>query len=137
MKRKTLLGSFLFVVVVLAAALDTRQATGQANAAKSCEERLITVLNPAIPSKVVPRVPLAPRAGTLEGKTIYLVDLQWGGPDAAYSVYEEMRDWFARNMPSVKVEIRRSSGGPFGDDAGLRKEIAANKAAGVLIGIGG
>lgn len=60
-----------------------------------------------------------------------------GGPEAAYSVFEEMRDWFARNMPSVKTEIRRSSGGPFGDDAGLRKEILARGAAGAVIGIGG
>ena len=137
MKRKFLLGSFLLMVAALIAIGSTPSATGQANAGKTYEERLITVLNPAISSKFVERVPLAPRAETLEGKTIYLVDLQWGGPEAAYSVYEEMQGWFARNMPSVKVVIRRSNGGPFGDDAGLRKEIAEKKAAGVLIGIGG
>ena len=104
---------------------------------ESLGERLITVLNPAISTKLVERVPLAPRLGTLEGKTIYLVDLQWGGPEAAYSVYEEMQGWFARNMPSVKVEIRRSSGWTVGDDPGLRKEIADKKVAGVIIGIGG
>ena len=40
-------------------------------------------------------------------------------------------------MPSVNVEIRRASGGWMGDDAALRQEIISNKAAGVVIGIGG
>jgi len=102
----------------------------------NCDEQLITVLNPAISSNFAERVPLTPRTGTLEGKTIYLVDLQWGGPEAGYSVFEEMKEWFSKNMPSVKVEIRRSKGGWMGDDPDLRKEIVA-KAGGAVIGIGG
>jgi hypothetical protein len=138
MKRKILLGSFLLMIAALISIGSMPSATGQAKAGKPGVERLITVLNPAIASKFVERVPLAPRAGTVEGKTIYLVDLQWGGPEAAYSVYEEMKTWFARNMPSVNVEIRRSKGGWMGgDDPGLRKEIAEKKPAGVMIGIGG
>ena len=109
----------------------------KADTAKNFEGRLITVLNPAISSKMVERVPLAPRADTLEGKTIYLVDLQWGGPEAAYSVFEEMQGWFSKNMPLIKVEIRRSSGGWFGDDPALREEIISKKASGVVVGIGG
>jgi hypothetical protein len=109
----------------------------KADAAKKGDERLITVLNPAISSRMAERVPLAPRIDTLEGKTIYLVDLQWGGPEAAYRVFEEMQGWFARNMPSVKIEIRRSGSGWFGDDPALREEIISKKADGVLIGIGG
>jgi hypothetical protein len=138
MKRKILWGSFLLMVAALITIGSTPSATGQAKKVNSFENRLITVLNPAIASKFVERVPLTARAGTLEGKTIYLVDLQWGGPEAAYSVYEEMKAWFARNMPAVNVEIRRSQGGWMGgDDPGLRKEIADKKAAGVMIGIGG
>jgi hypothetical protein len=136
MRKKILLGSFLFVLVALISVGVTSSATGQADTAKN-DERLITVLNPAISSRMAERVPLTPRIDTLEGKTIYLVDLQWGGPKAAYSVFEEMQGWFSRNMPSVKTEIRRSSGGPFGDDPGLRAEIISKKAGGVVIGIGG
>jgi hypothetical protein len=132
MKKTVLFGSFLLAIIALVSIERTPSATGQAST-----ERLITVLNPAISSKMVERLPLAPRVDTLEGKTIYLVDLQWGGPEAAYSVYEEMQGWFSRNMPSVKTVIRRSSGGPFGDDPGLRKEIAEKRAGGVIIGIGG
>jgi hypothetical protein len=70
--------------------------------------------------------------------SIYLVDMQWGGPEAAYSVFEEMQGWFSRNMPSVKTVIRRASDGPFtSDDPKLRKEIVEKKIAGAVIGIGG
>jgi hypothetical protein len=137
MKKKILLGTFLLMGAVLLSIGRTPSAIGQANTAKACDERLITVLNPAISTKLAERIPLGPRLDTLEGKTIYLVDMQWGGPDAGYSVYEEMQNWFSRNMPSVKIVIRRMSTGPFGDDPGLRKEIAEKKANGVIIGIAG
>jgi hypothetical protein len=103
MRKRILPGSFLLVMVALISIGRTPSATGQANAGKAGDERLITVLNPAISSKIVGRVPLGPRLDSLEGKTIYLVDMQWGGPEAAYSVYEEMQGWFSRNMPSVKT----------------------------------
>ncbi|NLV30290.1 MAG: hypothetical protein GXY47_03965 [Acidobacteria bacterium] len=136
MKTSVLSGAVLLFSAVLISAGGTAPVAGQ-EAPDTTAERRVTVLNPAIATKLVERVPLAPRTPSLEGKTLYLVDLQWGGPEAAYSVFEEMRDWFARNIPSVKIEIRRSAGGPFGDDAGLRKEILASGAAGAVIGIGG
>jgi hypothetical protein len=136
MKTSVLSGAVLLFSAALISAGGTAPVAGH-EAPDTTAERRVTVLNPAIATKLVERVPLAPRAPSLEGKTLYLVDLQWGGPEAAYSVFEEMRDWFARNIPSVKIEIRRSAGGPFGDDAGLRKEILASGAAGAVIGIGG
>ena len=135
--KKILFDSFRFIFIALISIGVMSCAMEPADTAKDCDERLITVLNPAISSKMTERIPLAPRTDTLEGKTIYLVDLQWGGPKAAYSVFEEMKDWFSRNMPSVNVEIRRASSGWMGDDAALRNEIIANKAGGVVIGIGG
>ncbi len=137
MKKKILFDSFLFMLVALISVGVMSCTTEPADTEKICDERLITVLNPAISSNMTERVPLAPRSGTLEGKTIYLVDLQWGGPKAGYSVFEEMKDWFSRNMSSVNVEIRRASGGWMGDDAALRNEIISKKAGGVVIGIGG
>ena len=135
--KKILFNSFRFVLVALVSVGFMSCTTEPADTEKICDERLITVLNPAISTKMTERVPLAPRSDTLEGKTVYLVDLQWGGLEAGYSVFEEMKDWFSRNMPSVNVEIRRASGGWMGDDAALRQEIISNKAAGVVIGIGG
>jgi hypothetical protein len=96
----------------------------------------ITVLNPEVASTMAKRLPLSPRLDTLEGKTLYLVDIGWGGPDAGYSVYEEMQAWFAQNMPSVKIVIKRKRGSYSQDDPDLWKEIAKNGNA-AMIGISG
>jgi hypothetical protein len=98
--------------------------------------RLITVMNPAVANKMVDRLPLSPRLDTLEGKTLYLVDIGWGGPQAAPSVYEEIRAWFAENMPSVKTEVRRIKGSYESDDPALWKEIA-QKGNAAFVGISG
>jgi hypothetical protein len=136
MKRMILLGSFLLMIAALISIGTTPSATGQANIGKARDERLITVLNPAISSKMVERVPLGPRIDTLEGKTVYMYDIQWGGPEAAYSVYEEMQDWFARNIPSVKTVIHRGSGW-MSEDRGILKEITQKKVDAIIIGIAG
>lgn len=96
----------------------------------------ITVLNPGIASTMAKRLPLSPRLNSLEGKTIYLVDIGWGGPDAGYSVYEEMQAWFAQNMPSVKIVIKRKKGSYAQDDPDLWKEIAKNANA-AMVGVSG
>jgi hypothetical protein len=96
----------------------------------------ITVLNPEIASKMAKRAPLSARLATLEGKTLYLVDINWGGPDAAYSVYEEMQAWFAKEIPSLKIVIKRKKGPYSQDDPELWKEIAKNGNA-AMVGISG
>ena len=140
MTKKILPNGFLFMTTALVLIGTMVLATGCGNMEQAYEERLITVLNPAISSPLTERAPLAPRTDTpdtLKGKTIYLVDMQWGGPDAGYSVFEEMQKWFSKNMPSVKIVLRRTSNGWMGDDAALRKEIEEKGAAGAVIGIGG
>ena len=96
----------------------------------------ITVMNPAITSTMVDRVPLTNRLDTLEGKTLYMVDIGWGGPDAAYSVFEEVEVWLSKNMPSVKPVIKRKRGPYSADDPELWKEIK-EKGDAALIGISG
>jgi hypothetical protein len=94
------------------------------------------VLNPTPPNRMVDRVPLIPRLDTLEGKTIYLVDIGWGGPQAAPSIYAEMKAWFAQNMPSVKIEIRSIKGSYMQDQPELWKEIK-EKGHAAMVGISG
>jgi hypothetical protein len=127
MKVKVLAASVFLVIAAVAV-------TGYAPAQDS--ERLITVLNPAVANKMADRLPLSPRLDTLEGKTLYLVDIGWGGPQAAPGVYEEMRAWFAKNIPSLKIQVRRIKGGYETDDKELWKEIGQNANA-AMIGIAG
>ena len=96
----------------------------------------LRVLNPTPPNRMVDRVPLTPRLATLEGKTIFLVDIGWGGPQAAPSIYAEMKAWFAQNMPSVKVEVRQIKGSYMQDQPELWKEIS-QKGHAAMIGISG
>jgi len=87
----------------------------------------ITVLNPACSSTMAERVPLAPRTFTnLEGKTIYLVDIGWGGPKAGYDVFEVMQEWFARTIPSVKTVLVKKKGSYTEDDPELWEKIKAD-----------
>ena len=96
----------------------------------------ITVMNPAIANPMVDRVALTKRLDSLENKTLYLVDINWGGPDAAYGVFAEMKIWFSENMPSVNVVLKRKSGSYMSDDPALWKEIG-EKGDAAVIGISG
>jgi len=127
-QAKALFKCTLFVIGVLmfaAFAIAQGGATGR-----------ITVLNPAVSGKMAKRLPLSPRLNSLDGKTLYLVDINWGGPEAAYSVYEEMQAWFAKEIPSLKIVLKRKKGSYSQDDPGLWKEIAKNGNA-AMVGISG
>jgi hypothetical protein len=105
--------------------------------AASMTTGLITALNPAVTPKLAERKPLAPRLETLEGKTIYLVDTDWGGMGQNDGILEEMQAWFVEHMPNVKTIIKVKRGNFVTDDPALWKEIADNKADGVVLGVAG
>jgi hypothetical protein len=98
---------------------------------------LITVLNPNVANRMAERLPLAPRLDTLEGKTIYMVDINWGGPEAALSIFEEMQAWFTKNIPSVKAVIKMKRGGYDADDPALWKEIKESRGNAAILGVSG
>ncbi len=87
----------------------------------------VTVLNPACSSTMAERVPLAPRNfNSLDGKTIYMVDIGWGGPKAGYDVFEVMQGWFAEHFPSVKTVLVKKKGIYGDDDPDLWNKIKSN-----------
>ncbi len=134
MKRKPI--CFCFVLIIAAVTLaGVAPVKGELDATAS-QNRLITVMNPAITEKLAERVPLAARLDTLQGKTIYIVDMNYEGMGRT-PVLEEMRRWFAKNMPTVKTVLKLKSGSYISDDPGLWKEIAANRGNGVIIGVAG
>jgi hypothetical protein len=134
MKRRPLLSNCLLAVAVLIlSGIAPVQAGLDAAVSK---DKLITVLNPAVTEKLAGRVPLAPRLDTLEGKTLYLVDMNYEGFGRTAVLYE-MQAWFTKNMPGVKTIIKLKSGSYVADDPALWKEIAANKGSGVILGVAG
>jgi hypothetical protein len=134
MKRKLLLSICLLAVAVLSLSSIAPVQAGRWTAA--FRDDLITVLNPAITERLAERIPLAPRLDTLEGKTIYVVDMNYEGFGRT-PVLEEMQTWFAENMPGVRTILKLKSGNYISDDPSLWKEIAANGGDGVIMGVAG
>jgi hypothetical protein len=65
-------------------------------------------------------VPMAPRLDSLEGKTIYIVDIRWSYTG---QFTEELRDVLSERYPNTKF-IRRDKAGPYGEaDPKLWDEI--------------
>lgn len=94
--------------------------------------RAITVLNPVgFPPRVTKQA-LAPRVGTLEGKTVYLVDCRFDDSDIFLG---QMQAWFAERMPGVKTVLKRISSVYLRDDPTTWEEIKARGHAAIL-GVG-
>ncbi len=77
--------------------------------------------------------PLAPRLESVQDKTVYLVDVGFGG---GWEFLEEAVGWFARNYPSVKTVLRRKKTIMFADEPEMWKEVKRNGDA-VIFGVGG
>jgi hypothetical protein len=105
-----------------------------AQSEQALAKSLITVLDPrGQPTAKVESLPMAPRFPSLENRTVYLVDVGFGG---GFEFLEEVVRWFSRNMPSVKTVLRRKNGNMFEDDPRLWAEIKDQNAA-VVFGVGG
>jgi hypothetical protein len=118
------------------------------------EERKISVLSPAsdrhklAPDEPPPGRPglagkfrfepasvnLAKRLDTLENKTLYLVDIGFGG---GHNFMLEIQRWFAEHMPSVRTVLKRKPGHVFSfDDNQLWEEVKTRGDA-VILGVAG
>jgi len=92
----------------------------------------ISVLNPlGYPPKITPKA-MAPRLGSLDGKTIYLVDPRF---DDSGLFLRQMQNWFTEHMPSVKTKLVEMSSVYTKDDPKTWETIKAN-GAGAIIGVG-
>jgi len=76
---------------------------------------------------------MAERLDTIEGKTVYLVNTMFAG---GKEFMEELQDWFAKNRPGVKTELRNKKLGWATDEPELWREIKENGDA-VIFGVGG
>jgi len=77
---------------------------------------------------------LAKRLKTLDGKTVYLIDIGYGG---SYKFMLALQRWFEKNMPSVKTVRKRTPNTFLSEkDIVLWNEIKASGDAAV-IGVAG
>jgi hypothetical protein len=112
-------------------------ANGEGSHGEGHSEGMITVMNPAIAGKLATRVPLVPPLDTLQGKTLYMVNLSWEGPDAANYFYGAMREWLDKHYSGVKTIVKVTAEGMFGSDPSLLKDIVASKADAAIVGVAG
>jgi hypothetical protein len=95
---------------------------------------LSTVLDPrGQPTFTVQPMPLAPRLDTIEGKTLYLIDVGFGG---GWEFLEETVGWLTRNAPGVKTVLLHKKGIMFVDEPEMWEELS-QKADAVVFGVGG
>jgi len=76
----------------------------------------------------------ANRLDTLDNKTVYLVDLGFGG---GYEFMQQLQEWFKKNMPSVTTMVKRKPGNVFMDDKQELWEEVKAKGDAVVFGVAG
>ena len=130
MNRRTLLSLFgMSPGLLLEARAAEANGKKAARGAAGSDPKLIA----ASPKGTPPPIRLyamAPRANSLDGKTIYLVDATHF--DGSETLLMKMQAWFQQNMPSVKTVFRKKAGAYTADDPKLWAEIKANAYASVM-----
>ncbi len=96
------------------------------------DNQKITVLDPTGYAPKVTQIGMAPRLGSLDGKTVYLVDARFDDADV---FLKQVQDWFAERMPNVKTKLVRMSSVYSQDDPMTWEEIKRNGHA-AIIGVG-
>src|SRR3990170_6240559 len=92
----------------------------------------VRALNPRGTPPPVLLQPMAPRPASLEGRTVYLVDVRFMNGDVFLG---EIRKLLAQKHPGTKLEFRQKRGGYTEDDPELWAEIKARDAL-VVMAIG-
>lgn len=114
---------------LLASARADGQQTRPKIAKASSGAGKIETLNPKGTPPPIQLLPMAPRQGSLDGKTVYLVDT---GFEGGGFLLNQIQLWFNRNMPATTVIFRRKAGPYAEDDPALWKEIKEKGNAAIM-----
>jgi hypothetical protein len=96
------------------------------------QDEKITVLNPKGTPPPIPLAPMAPRPTSLDGKTVYFVDIRYEGGG---SLLHALMGWFSKNVPKANLVFREKSGTFEEADTKLWAEIK-DKADAVVLAVG-
>ena len=110
----------------VAAAADKK---GAAPAVAPLEPKIVAVSPKGTPPPIQ-LFSMAPRAASLDGKTLYLVDAT--SFDGSETLLKKMQAWFQQNMPAVKTVFRKKAGVYAEDDPKLWAEIKASAYATIM-----
>jgi len=100
--------------------------------ASSAQESKLTVLNPLGQPPAIARIPMAPRIENLDGKTIYIVDINFVD---THQLFTEMQSLLSQQYPKTNWVVRTKAGTYFDDDPKLWAEIK-EKGHGMIMGVG-
>jgi hypothetical protein len=96
------------------------------------QEPRITVFNPLGQPPAIALVPMAPRLDSLDGKTIYIVDI---GFTDTHQFFTEMQKLLGERYPKTTWVVRTKAGTYFDNDPKLWAEIKGN-GHGMIMGVG-
>jgi hypothetical protein len=91
------------------------------------------VNQPRDTAEALGQLKMASRLDKLEGKTVFLVNTGFAG---GKEFIEELDDWFKKNRPDVKTEVRHKKTSMFTDEPELWKEVK-DKGDAAILGVGG
>jgi hypothetical protein len=84
--------------------------------------KTVSVLNPRGEYPPIHYTPMAPRLDSLDGKTVYIVDIRW---PYTGQFTEQLKEMLSKRFPTAKF-VRREKAGPYGEaDPALWDEIKA------------
>ncbi len=92
----------------------------------------IAILNPRGAAPPIQLIPMAPRLGTLEGKTIYIIDINFR---PMHQGLVEIQKTLASRYPKTTWTLKVKEGSYFVDDPKLWSEVK-DKGDGAIVGIG-
>jgi hypothetical protein len=102
-----------------------------AGMAEAADEAKVAVVNPRGTPPPIRLVPMAPRLDTLDGKTIYVINIGFGD-----TFLPEVQKVMAEKYPKTTWIFRRKAGRDyFDDDPKLWAEIK-EKGHGMIMGVG-
>jgi hypothetical protein len=89
----------------------------------------VAALNPMGYPPTIEQLGMAPRFESLNGKTIYLVDVHFVDGD---KLLQQMQAWFAEHLPRARTILASKAGVYTEDDPKLFSEIRENDAAAIM-----
>ncbi len=121
------------LVIMLAAVIATPQvgAAAQKSTGQAADQKIV-VLNPRGIQPEIRKIPMATRPATLDGKTVYIVDIKYANTQPFVN---ELLAGLKAKYPGTTWVLRQKLGMYMDDDPNLWKEIK-EKAAGAIVLVG-